>query len=195
MVSNTSNIIPLLSVSSEAEASAIVATLADHGISARVVGGYTAGFIAEAPGEVQVLVREEDLVRASQIAKEQGDLAVSIDWSTIDCGDREPISADEKADSPTTEGEPRPWQVSLKELLIIQSGVCVFLGFTQGLLGAAILMTLLVVVLFAMVFFRLFQIVTGSTNLNQKLRTVGVWLRSEERRVGKECRSRWSPYH
>ena len=23
----------------------------------------------------------------------------------------------------------------------------------------------------------------------------GVWSRSEERRVGKECRSRWSPYH
>src|SRR5688572_8538944 len=22
-----------------------------------------------------------------------------------------------------------------------------------------------------------------------------VWLRSEERRVGKECRSRWAPYH
>ena len=25
--------------------------------------------------------------------------------------------------------------------------------------------------------------------------TVGTQLRSEERRVGKECRSRWSPYH
>ena len=25
--------------------------------------------------------------------------------------------------------------------------------------------------------------------------TVGNALRSEERRVGKECRSRWSPYH
>jgi len=25
--------------------------------------------------------------------------------------------------------------------------------------------------------------------------TATVWLRSEERRVGKECRSRWSPYH
>ena len=24
---------------------------------------------------------------------------------------------------------------------------------------------------------------------------VGVGVRSEERRVGKECRSRWSPYH
>src|SRR5260370_1523729 len=23
----------------------------------------------------------------------------------------------------------------------------------------------------------------------------GAWARSEERRVGKECRSRWSPYH
>ena len=23
----------------------------------------------------------------------------------------------------------------------------------------------------------------------------GLWTRSEERRVGKECRSRWSPYH
>ena len=25
--------------------------------------------------------------------------------------------------------------------------------------------------------------------------TLGVFSRSEERRVGKECRSRWSPYH
>ena len=24
---------------------------------------------------------------------------------------------------------------------------------------------------------------------------ISPWLRSEERRVGKECRSRWSPYH
>ena len=32
--------------------------------------------------------------------------------------------------------------------------------------------------------------VTGLTALNE-----GVHRRSEERRVGKECRSRWSPYH
>ena len=24
---------------------------------------------------------------------------------------------------------------------------------------------------------------------------IGAYMRSEERRVGKECRSRWSPYH
>ena len=38
--------------------------------------------------------------------------------------------------------------------------------------------------------FPLYWIVTGSF----KLQTATVQ-RSEERRVGKECRSRWSPYH
>ena len=28
-----------------------------------------------------------------------------------------------------------------------------------------------------------------------KIELVGIAARSEERRVGKECRSRWSPYH
>ena len=40
-------------------------------------------------------------------------------------------------------------------------------------------------------------------NLNDLTLTLGGWtfyasalvIRSEERRVGKECRSRWSPYH
>ena len=31
--------------------------------------------------------------------------------------------------------------------------------------------------------------------IKQKGGHVQAWLRSEERRVGKECRSRWSPYH
>ena len=30
---------------------------------------------------------------------------------------------------------------------------------------------------------------------NQRLKITQPVLRSEERRVGKECRSRWSPYH
>src|SRR5260370_9315562 len=31
--------------------------------------------------------------------------------------------------------------------------------------------------------------------LEPKNRVIGFVIRSEERRVGKECRSRWSPYH
>src|SRR5256885_7641045 len=34
-----------------------------------------------------------------------------------------------------------------------------------------------------------------STDLAALYRGLGVYRRSEERRVGKECRSRWSPYH
>ena len=36
--------------------------------------------------------------------------------------------------------------------------------------------------------------VLAPAKLNLALDVVGL-LRSEERRVGKECRSRWSPYH
>ena len=36
--------------------------------------------------------------------------------------------------------------------------------------------------------------VEQDTQLRKQLREAGV-VRSEERRVGKECRSRWSPYH
>src|SRR3712207_9526480 len=34
-----------------------------------------------------------------------------------------------------------------------------------------------------------------SSNDKYRLRMIGWKARSEERRVGKECRSRWSPYH
>ena len=33
------------------------------------------------------------------------------------------------------------------------------------------------------------------TSMNDIASKLGVTKRSEERRVGKECRSRWSPYH
>ena len=35
----------------------------------------------------------------------------------------------------------------------------------------------------------------GGVQLSQGSTIVGALRRSEERRVGKECRSRWSPYH
>ena len=37
--------------------------------------------------------------------------------------------------------------------------------------------------------------VTTSTSIGNETYRRSVVLRSEERRVGKECRSRWSPYH
>ena len=43
-------------------------------------------------------------------------------------------------------------------------------------------------------------LITASTRgiglaISERLAKEGATVRSEERRVGKECRSRWSPYH
>ena len=76
----------LLSVATEAEAVSIVTALAEYGIEALMAGGVTAGFKAEAPGSVQILVRSADLEQAQQalaeIEKEEGD----VDWSKVDVG-------------------------------------------------------------------------------------------------------------
>ena len=39
------------------------------------------------------------------------------------------------------------------------------------------------------------QVVSVSASREDELREEQAITRSEERRVGKECRSRWSPYH
>ena len=78
----------LTSVTSDIEAGAIVAALASQGIEASTTGSFTAGFRAEAPGDIHVIVRQQDLVRALQIfnhLKEANDL----DWSQVDVGDPE----------------------------------------------------------------------------------------------------------
>lgn len=60
----------LTAVPSEAEASMIVSLLNDHGIPARAVGGFTSDFKAEAPGNVEVLVKGTDVGRASDVLPE-----------------------------------------------------------------------------------------------------------------------------
>lgn len=54
----------------ESEAMILVAVLADEKIKAVATGGFTAGFVAEAPGWVSVQTLEADAVRARQIIAE-----------------------------------------------------------------------------------------------------------------------------
>src|SRR2546422_11343467 len=42
---------------------------------------------------------------------------------------------------------------------------------------------------------RLFQSLRDLIQTRARREPTLLWIRSEERRVGKECRSRWSPYH
>ncbi len=79
----------LTRVRTEVEAAALVTALAARGIEAFTTGSYTAGFRAEAPGEVQVLVRREDLARAQQTLAEIEQDQTEIDWSQVDVGEPE----------------------------------------------------------------------------------------------------------
>jgi hypothetical protein len=79
----------LTSTPTEVEASIIIAALEEEGIRATMTGQYTAGFRAEAPGWVQILVAAEDLPRANEVlAQVQRDNA-DIDWSQVDVGQPE----------------------------------------------------------------------------------------------------------
>lgn len=85
----TDHIAELVSLPTEAQAMIVVGALDNEGIKSTAVGGYTAGFKAEAPGWVKVMVAEEDLpVAQNTLAKLKQEIA-EIDWSTVDVGEPE----------------------------------------------------------------------------------------------------------
>jgi len=73
----------------ELQATALLAELQAGGIDASTTGGFTAGFRAETPGLVQVVVRQKDLVRAKAIWDNFSHSKLEIDWSKVDVGDPE----------------------------------------------------------------------------------------------------------
>ncbi len=80
-------IVRLTSTPLEAEAGIIVAALEQQGIKATMTGEATAGFRAEAPGWVQVLVAEDDLARAANVLNEVREGQAAIDWDYVDVGE------------------------------------------------------------------------------------------------------------
>ncbi len=54
-------------VPTDFEAAAIVTALQEAGIKAMAVGGHTAGFRAEAPGDVAVVVQENEAKQAETV--------------------------------------------------------------------------------------------------------------------------------
>lgn len=78
----------LIRVADEVKSSVIVNMLADNGIKATSTGGFTAGFRAEAPGDISVVVSEKDLPIAKKLLEEMK-LDESVDWSKVDIGEPE----------------------------------------------------------------------------------------------------------
>jgi putative signal transducing protein len=69
---------------SEYEAAAIVNALEADGIRAQPTGGYTAGFRAESPSGVAILVFEDDLERAKAIVSDLRTRGAGVDWDNVD---------------------------------------------------------------------------------------------------------------
>lgn len=67
---NEAKLVTVAERSSEIAASILVSVLQDEGIKAVAIGGFTAGFRAEAPGIVRVQTLETDAERAKQIIAE-----------------------------------------------------------------------------------------------------------------------------
>ena len=89
MTTDPNNPEVLVSVPSDAEAVGIVAALAAHGIQAFTTGGLTAGFRAEAPGNVNVVVKQADFAQAKLALAEIEKDRVELDWSQVDVGEPE----------------------------------------------------------------------------------------------------------
>lgn len=73
----------------EIEATLLADELKNQGIAAEASGTLTAGFRAEAPGSVKVLVHEKDLAEAKRIMAEYLDAKQAIDWDSVDVGEME----------------------------------------------------------------------------------------------------------
>ncbi|MEM9347382.1 MAG: DUF2007 domain-containing protein [Planctomycetota bacterium] len=83
------NIVTLAFFATEVEATMIADELKREGIQAEPAGLLTAGFRAEAPGRVKVLVHERDLEQAKALLDEYLHSRNEIDWSQVDLGDPE----------------------------------------------------------------------------------------------------------
>jgi hypothetical protein len=89
MALRSESLVLLDSTPTEIEAGVIVAALEHEGIQATMTGTQTAGFRAEAPGWVKILVAVNDLPRAKTVLDQLREKYDHIDWSQVDVGEPE----------------------------------------------------------------------------------------------------------
>src|SRR5688500_12458002 len=89
MSKHSERLVLLESMPTGMEAGVAVAALEEAGMQATLTGTYTAGFRAEAPGWVKILVAEDDLQQARTVLRDVVRENMNVDWSQIDVGEPE----------------------------------------------------------------------------------------------------------
>lgn len=97
MHENDDSVVTLAFFPSEIEATMLADELKREGIQAEPAGLLTAGFRAEAPGRVKVLVHKNDLEQAKALLDDYIASRDQIDWSQVDLGDAEDASESESS--------------------------------------------------------------------------------------------------
>ncbi len=82
-------LVTLIRTEDEIEATLIAQSLEESGIKATTTGAFTAGFRAEAPGYVNVIVSAKDLAKATKLLESIQRTSDPVDWSQIDVGQPE----------------------------------------------------------------------------------------------------------
>jgi hypothetical protein len=83
------HVVVAASAENELEAGVILAALEEAGIKATMSGASTAEFRVAVPGEVQILVAQEDLAAAQEVIQGGQDDEEDVDWSQVDVGQPE----------------------------------------------------------------------------------------------------------
>ena len=99
MEEDNDRVVTLAFFETEIEAMSIVDELKLEGIEAQASGLLTAGFRAEAPGRVKVLVHASDLAQAKELLDDYIASKEDIDWSKVDVGEPEDGEAADETSS------------------------------------------------------------------------------------------------
>lgn len=93
MPNDQDKLVTLAFLAGEIEATLLADELKSQGIPAEASGTLTAGFRAEAPGSVKVLVHENNLAAAKQVMDDYHASKQAIDWDQVDVGEADPDTA------------------------------------------------------------------------------------------------------
>ena len=89
MANPPEHVVPVASAPNELEAGIIIAALEEEGIKSSMSGAAIADFRIGIPGDVQILVAQEDLARAQEIIRKGEADEEGVDWSQVDVGEPE----------------------------------------------------------------------------------------------------------
>ena len=82
------DLIVIYSAGHEAEAAVVVNALTRAGVMSKMHGEFTAGFRAEAPGDVKILIHPSDETAAKAVLRDI-ETDEEIDWDNVDIGESE----------------------------------------------------------------------------------------------------------